>query len=102
MKGIEAFYLSDVSSTGKLNTDFIKEFFIRKSKELSESQQRVYLVLDNATKNRVKSIMNLSQSPRFNLIFIVPCTPILNFIENIFNILKRKVYSIPFHQRSVY
>lgn len=96
---VECFQISCEGSNGVIIADFIKEFCMRKSKELQHCSDKVFIVLDNATKNRVKKVSSIANSPRFYLVYIIPCTPMQNFIENVFNVLKRRISEVNFDER---
>lgn len=96
---IECYSMKNESTSGQSICDFIQEFFVRKLVESGFPSQPIYLVLDNAKKNRVDDIKRLTQLMNVRLFYIIPNSPFLNMIENVFMVLKQKVYKNNFSQR---
>ena len=78
------------SSTGETTNDFLKEFAFREkawnqafANGLCWSRQR--------TKNRVSNIFKIANEGHFRLFYIIPNSPFLNFIENIFSMIKLRI-----------
>ena len=89
-EGIVSFQLSFSSSNGKE----IKDFLVTTLKHLSanlENDSTNIILLDNATKNRIKGIKSIVDHLPFRIFYTVPITPEHNLIENVFLRLKRKV-----------
>lgn len=98
---VECFLMTNKSTFGSTIYRTITEFFMRKLSTNNDCGSRLFLVLDNAKKNRVDDIKNLSKHSQICLVYIVPNSPYLNFIESVFLVLKKKVYSRPFEERYV-
>jgi hypothetical protein len=101
MTSVECLMMTVESSLGTTVYSFIKEFFVRKLAENPQSNDRIFLVLDNAKKNRGDQLKKLADCPRVHLVYIIPNTPALNYIENLFNVIKRRVYANEFKERYV-
>lgn len=98
---VTAFKLQIRSSTGNDIYTFLKSSInaIMKTKKRNEE---VVIVLDNAPKNRIKKIKNLTKNFNIRLFYITPTSPDINFIENLFFELKRQVRNAEVKQRYVY
>lgn len=60
-------------------------------RQFVDSDQWVYLVLDNHRCHHTKEVTDLARSLRFELMFLPPYCPELNSIEALWGILKRMV-----------
>ena len=96
------FQLDSGSSTGQTIFQFLKEFGMRRREKSAEDAEKTVIVLDNSPKNKIEKIANFANKGYIQLLYIIPNSPFLNFVENIFLKLKKDVYSTPFSQRSVW
>lgn len=96
---IECLKLTNRSTLGEDIVNFLKEFILDKIANQDRRSNKILIVLDNSTKNRVDGVKKLVSNNRVNLQYIVPNTPALNFIENVFKVLKEQVYKEKFEER---
>jgi|GWRWMinimDraft_5_1066013.scaffolds.fasta_scaffold04105_2 hypothetical protein len=87
----EAIYMSYSPVLGKDVTRFIKQFVFNEQKKRDYPFKSISLVMDNSPKNRMEDIKKLANEKFINLIYTVPCSPFTNFIESVFNLLKREI-----------
>lgn len=93
------FEVSDQKTTAASTANFFREFVKSELAERRRRPRRVVVVLDNGPKNKSKEIEALAQSGSFELFFTIPNSPFLNFVENIFHVVKQRVYQAPEPQR---
>ena len=67
-----------------------------KHSEEENLYQSFVLVMDNSPKNRIKKIKRLPSKNYLAILYTIPTSPFLNFIETIFYFLKQEV------QKSLY
>ena len=68
--------------------------------ESSSTKNKVpVIILDNATKKRISEIKKLNQKNACTLMYTIPNSPELNYIENIFRILKKRVGQIQYNTK---
>ena len=54
---------------------FLKEFFFEKIKAIKNTDKRIYLVMNNAIKSRVKLVKRFADGHRLLLVFIIINSP---------------------------
>lgn len=90
-KSIEAAVLTTESVTGDFVFNFLRRFIYEKQKSATYAYNALTIILDNSPKNRGNKIRTLANRGYVNLMYTTPCSPYTNFIESVFNILKRKL-----------
>lgn len=95
MDSVICFQVSARSTTGPDLEAFLTNFVRLLQRQQEYRLTPAVLVLDNAPKNRTAGIKRLESTGQLNLLYTVPCSPFLNQIENVFNLIKRAVRNRP-------
>ena len=91
LNGVIAFNLTEKKNKKYEINHFLSSYFSIKKKYDKSIEECSVLILDNAPKHRNEILYRLRKLNHCNFSFIPPLSSPLNFIENIFNILKKKV-----------
>jgi hypothetical protein len=89
---VHGFQLTFNSTTGDMTYNFINEFLQRQKAKMNCQNESIVLIMDNSPKNRIQKIKNLATNKEATLFYTVPTSPFTNFIENLFNIIKKKTH----------
>jgi hypothetical protein len=92
MNQVHGFQLTFNSTTGDMTYNFINDFLQRQKNKMDCKNESIVLILDNSPKNRIQRIKNLAINREVTLYYTVPTSPFTNFIENLFNIIKKKTH----------
>lgn len=95
LNGVMAFQVSSRPTTASTIERFITNFVTFLQHRSDHQRTPAILVLDNAPKNRTDGVRLLEDTRQINLLYTVPCSPFLNQIESVFNLLKRRVRGRP-------
>lgn len=95
MSRVVAFQVSARPTTGHDLENFLTNFVRLVQMQQEYRLTPAVLVLDNAPKNRTAGVKRFESTGQLNLMYTVPCSPFLNQIENIFNLVKRAVRACP-------
>lgn len=99
-EGVIGYEVTDEKSTAKTTTKFIEAMFRDFKSNVRRRPRRLVIVLDNGPKNKSAELKRMAENFAFELLFTIPNSPFLNFVENVFNAIKKRVYQQPQSKRS--
>ena len=80
-----------ISRTCKTVNQAAMRDLIRAIRRKNPAEKHIYLVLDNASYNRAKSVQNLAKYLKVKIIYLPPYSPNLNPIERLWKFMKKKI-----------
>lgn len=92
---IEAYLMSFRRVGSEEVATFLHEFLKEKACETDFMNCPIAIIMDNGPKNRSAAVKNLACTKRVSIFYTVPCSPFLNQVETVFNLLKRSVQRHP-------
>ena len=98
---IISYYITVGKTTGEIVTQFLEKSLNNQRKIDPKNGKQVFIVMDNATKNKVKILKNLALNNQFIILYTCPHSPFSNFVENIFNMLKKKMTRVNINSKYV-
>ena len=83
--------------TKTVNKDAVCEI-LKAIKQKNLNEDKIYVIMDNASYNRSKKVKNLAKKLNIRLKYIPPYSPNLNIIERLWRFFKEEVLSLKYYE----